>query len=120
MRIETERLVIRDLERKDQEQLFKIVWQKKWCALCVIGQRIVLIQSLLMGMWTGISHRRILQMCMKVSDLKYLILTIDEANEASCRVAERAGFELFEKRYPISHKQPNMESDCYYYYRKYR
>ena len=28
MRIETERLVIRDLERKDQEQLFKIVWQK--------------------------------------------------------------------------------------------
>ena len=32
--------------------------------------------------------------CMKVSDLKYLILTIDEANEASCTVAERAGFEL--------------------------
>lgn len=28
MRIETERLVIRDLERKDQEQLYKIVWQK--------------------------------------------------------------------------------------------
>lgn len=24
------------------------------------------------------------------------------------------------KRYPINHKQPNMESDCYYYYRKYR
>ncbi len=28
MRIETERLVIRDLERKDQKQLYKIVWQK--------------------------------------------------------------------------------------------
>ena len=28
MRIETERLIIRDLERKDQEQLYKIVWQK--------------------------------------------------------------------------------------------
>ena len=28
MRMETERLVIRDLERKDQEQLYKIVWQK--------------------------------------------------------------------------------------------
>lgn len=28
MRIETERLVIRDLERKDQEQLCKIVWKK--------------------------------------------------------------------------------------------
>ena len=72
MRIETERLVIRDLERKDQEQLFKIVWQKKWCALCVIGQRIVLIQSLLMGMWNGISHRRILQMCMNVKDMPLL------------------------------------------------
>ena len=29
MRIETERLVIRDLEQKDKEQLFKIVWQKE-------------------------------------------------------------------------------------------
>ena len=58
--------------------------------------------------------------CMEVSDLKYMILTIDCVNEASCKVAERAGFELFEKRYPINHKQPNMESDCYYYYRKYR
>ena len=58
--------------------------------------------------------------CMEVSDLNYMILTIDCANEASCKVAERAGFELFEKRYPINHKQPNMESDCYYYYRKYR
>ena len=28
MRIETQRLIIRDLERKDQEQLYKIVWQK--------------------------------------------------------------------------------------------
>ena len=28
--------------------------------------------------------------------------------------------ELFEKRTPISHKQPNMESDSYFYYRKYR
>ena len=58
--------------------------------------------------------------CMKVSDLPYLILTIDCANEKSCKVAERAGFELFEKRTPISHKQPNMESDSYFYYRKYR
>ena len=57
--------------------------------------------------------------CMEVSDLKYMILTIDCANEASCKVAERAGFELFEKRTPINHKQPNMVSDSYYYYRKY-
>lgn len=28
MKIETERLVIRDLEQKDKEQLFRIVWQK--------------------------------------------------------------------------------------------
>lgn len=58
--------------------------------------------------------------CMGVSDLKYLILTIYCASEASCIVAQRAGFELFEKRYPHSHKQPNMESDCYYCFRKYR
>ena len=29
-RIETERLVIRDLERKEQEQLYKIVWPISW------------------------------------------------------------------------------------------
>ena len=28
MKIETERLVIRDLEQKNKEQLFRIVWQK--------------------------------------------------------------------------------------------
>lgn len=58
--------------------------------------------------------------CFKVSDIPYLILTIDCANKASCRVAEKAGFELFERRTPIGHRQPNMESDSYYYYRKYR
>lgn len=58
--------------------------------------------------------------CMSVSHLPYMILTIDCANIASCKVAERAGFELFEKRTPIHHKQPNMESDSYFYYRKYR
>ena len=34
--------------------------------------------------------------------------------------AEKCGFELFEKRMPIGHKQPNMESDSYFYYRRYR
>ena len=29
MRIETERLIIRDLEHKDKERLFKIAWQKE-------------------------------------------------------------------------------------------
>lgn len=58
--------------------------------------------------------------CFKVSDIKYLILTIDCANIPSCRLAEKCGFELFEKRTPISHTQPNMESDSYFYYRKYR
>lgn len=58
--------------------------------------------------------------CFKVSDLPYLILTIDCANTASCRTAKKCGFELFEKRTPIGHKQPNMESDSYYYFRKYR
>lgn len=58
--------------------------------------------------------------CFNVSDIKYLILSIDCANLPSCRLAEKCGFELFEKRTPIGHKQPNMESDSYYYYRKYR
>jgi len=58
--------------------------------------------------------------CLKVSDIKYLILTIDCANTPSNGLAEKCGFELFEKRTPIGHKQPNMESDSYYYYRKYR
>ena len=58
--------------------------------------------------------------CFKVSDIKYLILTIDSANIPSRNLAEKCGFELFEKRIPIGHKQPNMESDSYFYYRKYR
>ena len=58
--------------------------------------------------------------CMEVSSLNYMILTIDCANAASCRVAEKSGFALFEKRTPIGHIQPNMVSDSYLYYRKNR
>ncbi len=58
--------------------------------------------------------------CFNVSDINYLILTIDCANIPSCHLAEKCGFELFEKRTPIKHKQPNMESDSYFYYRRYR
>ena len=62
----------------------------------------------------------LVEWCLKVSDIKYLILTIDCANIPSNKLAEKSGFELFEKRTPIGHKQPNMESDSYFYYRKYR
>lgn len=58
--------------------------------------------------------------CFQVSDIKYLILTIDCANIPSNKLAEKCGFQLFERRTPIGHKQPNMESDSYFYYRKYR
>lgn len=58
--------------------------------------------------------------CFTVSDIPYLILTIDCANTPSCTLAEKCGFELFEKRTPIGHAQPNMESDSYFYYRLYR
>ena len=58
--------------------------------------------------------------CFEVSDIPYLVLTIDCANVPSCKLAEKCGFEPFEKRTPIGHKQPNMESDSYYYYRMYR
>ena len=58
--------------------------------------------------------------CFEISDLSNLILSIVYANIPSCRMAEKCGFELFEKRTPIGHIQPNMESDSYYYYRIYR
>ncbi len=58
--------------------------------------------------------------CFGVSEIPYLILTIDCANTHSCKLAEKCGFVLFEKRTPIGHIQPNMESDSYYYYRLYR
>lgn len=58
--------------------------------------------------------------CFSVSEIQYLILTIDCANIPSCKLAEKCGFELFEKRTPIGHIQPNMESDSYYYYRLHR
>jgi len=58
--------------------------------------------------------------CFENSEVPYLILTIDCANTASCRLAEKCGYVLFEKRTPVGHRQPNMESDSYCYYRKYR
>lgn len=178
MRIETERLVIRDLEPKDEEQIVRIVWQKdtlrfmkdwsehskipgnikeyiewhqtqkdstdiyenKRYAITLKGED-VFIGTVGMGLEDTVNEvemayfldeeyqghgyatealNALFDWCMKVSDLPYLILTIDCANEKSCRVAERAGFELFEKRTPIGHRQPNMESDSYYYFRRYR
>lgn len=178
MHIETERLIIRDLEHGDQNQLFKIVRQpeivrfmRDWSvnkptpdsfkgyinwhqsqkdALDVYKNKRYAItlkgNNLLIGM-VGMGLDEILNevemayfvdedhqgqniatealnalfaWCMSLSELPYLILTIDCANIASCRVAEKAGFELFEKRTPLSHKQPNMISDTYYYYRRYR
>lgn len=58
--------------------------------------------------------------CISISDIPYLIITIDCANTTSCKVAEKANFKLFEKRTPIGHTQPNMESESYFYYRRYR
>ena len=178
MFIETERLVIRDLEPKDFEQLYRIIWQKNivrfmrdWSENSLVPgtlegyidwhqtqknstdvyvpkryaitrkEKDVLIGIVGMGLedtlnevemayfldeeYQGCGYATealitLFAWCIKVSDLPYLILTIDCANEKSCKVAERAGFELFEKRTPISHKQSNMESDSYFYYRKYR
>ena len=104
MSIRTQRLIIRDLERKDEAQLYKIVWQKNVVRF--------------MKDWS--EHSPSPESFHGYIDLPYLILTIDVANATSCKVAQKAGFELFEKRTPISHKQPNMESNSYFYYRKYR
>ncbi|WP_167956131.1 GNAT family N-acetyltransferase [Anaerosporobacter faecicola] len=178
MYIETERLIIRDLERKDAVRLYDIVWQrnvvrfmKDWSEngpspeafwdyidwhqtkknskdvyenkryAITLKQEDFMIGSVGMGVEDTLNEVEmayflddayqgngyatealgaLFDWCMSVSDLPYMILTIDCANEASCKVAERAGFELFEKRTPINHKQPNMESESYYYYRKYR
>lgn len=178
MYIKTNRLVIRDLERKDEEQLYKIVWQKNvvrfmkdWSEnspspesfhgyidwhqsqkdskdvyenkryAVALADSDMLVGMVGMGLEDTVNEvemayfideeyqgngyatealSALFKWCMEVSDLPYLILTIDCANDASCRVAEKAGFELFEKRTPISHKQPNMVSDSYFYFRKYR
>lgn len=61
--------------------------------------------------YTAEAVNELVNWCFKVSDLKYLILTIDCANLPSCRLAKKCNFELFEKRTPISHKQHNMESN---------
>lgn len=58
--------------------------------------------------------------CFRMSEIRYLILTIDCANIPSCHLAEKCGFQVFEKRIPLGHKQPNMESDSYFYFRRYR
>lgn len=178
MHIETDRLIIRDLEHKDSTQLFKIVWQKNMLRFMrdwsensptpesfkgyidwhqtqkdskdiyenkryaiTLKENDMLIGSVGMGLEETVNEvemayfldedyqgkgyatealKALFDWCISVSDIPYMILTIDCANKASCKVAERAGFELFEKRTPISHKQPNMESDSYFYYRKYR
>lgn len=178
MYIETKRLVIRDLERKDEEQLFKIVWQKnvveymrdwsenspspeafdgyidwhqsqkdskdvyenKRYAVTLKGSDL-LIGMVGMGLEDTLNEvemayfidedyqgngyatealNALFDWCISVSDLSYLILTIDSKNVASCKVAQKAEFELFEERIPLSHKQPNMVSKSYFYYRKYR
>jgi len=55
-----------------------------------------------------------------VSNVPWLIATIDCANEASCKTALSCGFALYERRTPMNHKQHNMESDSYFYFRRYR
>ena len=178
MRIETMNVIIRDFERKDAENLYRIVrekdilrfmadwteigdspeeywsyidWhQKKKDSTDVYeNKRYVIalpdtdemIGSVGMGLedtlnevevayfmsekyqnkgFTKEAVNALVDWCFSVSDIEYLILTIDCANIPSCHLAEKCGFELFEKRTPISHKQPNMESDSYFYYRKYR
>ena len=178
MHIETPRLIIRDLEQEDKEQLFRIVWQKNFVRFMkdwsenspepesfrgyidwhqsqknskdvyenkryavALKENNLLIGMVGMGLEDTLNEvemayfmdeayqgngyatealNGLFEWCMDVSELPYMILTIDCANEASCRVAQKAGFELFEKRTPIGHKQPNMVSDSYYYYRRYR
>ncbi|OVE64373.1 GNAT family N-acetyltransferase [Clostridium diolis] len=178
MLIETERLIIRDFQHEDKENLMKIIWQKDvirfmkdWSENSTVKGRLLgyidwlqaqkdskdiyenkryavtlketddLIGMVGMGLEDTLNEvemayfidekhvgngyatealRALYEWCIRVSDIPYMILTIDCKNIASCKVAEKAQFELFEKRTPIGHKQSNMESDSYFYYRKYR
>ena len=178
MIIETERLIIRDFQNNDKENLMKIIWQKNvvrfmkdWSENSTVEGRLSgyidwlqtqksskdiyenkryavvlketdeLIGMVGMGLEDTLNEvemayfidegyagngyatealKALYEWCISVSDVPYMILTIDCANTASCKVAEKAKFILFEKRTPLGHKQPNMESDSYYYYRRYR
>lgn len=178
MRIETNNLIIRDFERKDAENLYRIVREKNilrfmpdWAEnsdspqsyfgyidwhqakrnssdiyenkryVIALSDTDEMIGMVGMGLedtlnevevayfmsekcqrkgYTEEAVNALVNWCFSVSDIKYLILTIDCGNIPSCRLAEKCGFELFEKRTPMGHKQPNMESDSYFYYRKYR
>lgn len=178
MRIETNNIIIRDFERKDSEDLFRIVREKNifgfmpdWAEnsdspqsffdyidwhqtkrnstdiyenkryVIALPDTDEMIGMVGMGLedtlnevevayfmseryqrngYTKEAVNALVEWCFKVSDIKYLILSIDCSNIPSCRLAEKCGFELFEKRTPIGHKQPNMESDSYFYYRQYR
>lgn len=178
MRIDTNRLVIRDFERKDAENLFRIVREKNivrfmfdWSEgtnspedfygyidwhqskknstdiyenkryvialpdsdemIGMVGMGLedtlneVEVAYFMSEKYQGKGYAKeavnaLVDWCFNVCDINYLILTIDCANTSSCHLAEKCGFEVFEKRTPIGHKQPNMESDSYFYYRKYR
>lgn len=178
MRLNTERLVIRDLEDGDAERLYQIVWQKdvvrfmgdwsehqttvadtkrfiQWrreqidtadiyenrryaIALkdsdrligivgtgLVEGPHEVELAYFLAEAYQGKGYATeavtaLAEWYFRQAPVPYVILTIDCANRPSCNVAKRAGFELYEKRTPIGHQQPDMESDSYFYYRKYR
>lgn len=175
MKIETQRLYIRDFSKEDEPELKKIIWQKNvvrfmkdWSENSKVEGRLtgyldwlqsqkksidvyenkryaVVIKenNQLAGMvgmgledtlhevemayfideslagrgYATEALKALVKWCFEVSEIPYMILTIDSANTASCKVAQKAGFELFEKRIPIGHKQPNMESESYYYYR---
>jgi RimJ/RimL family protein N-acetyltransferase len=178
MRIETNHLIIRDFERKDAENLYRIVREKNiirfmpdWSEnnytpqsyygyidwhqskknstdiyenkryVIALPDTDEMVGMVGMGLEDTLNeveiayfmsekHQRkgytkeaidaLVNWCFSMSDIKYLILSIDSANTPSCQLAEKCGFKLFEKRTPIGHKQPNMESDSYFYYRKYR
>ena len=178
MLIETERLIIRDFQHKDEKNLLKIIWQKNvvrfmrdWSENSTVEGRLSgyidwlqtqsdskdiyenkryavelkekngLIGMVGMGLEDTLNEvemayfidedyagngyatealNALYEWCISVSDIPYMIITIDCENAASCKVAEKAQFKLFERRTPIGHKQPNMVSDSYFYFRKYR
>jgi hypothetical protein len=70
MTIEGNHILIRDFERKDAEDLYRIVREKNILRFMTIGQKTVIRQSLFMNLLIGYKAKKTLLMFMKIKEMK--------------------------------------------------
>lgn len=112
MHLITERLIIRDFSQDDKPALFDMIWQpnvvrfmRDWSEHTTDAEKL-----------TGfIEYMQSKSACTDVRENKRYGIEL----RATGQLIGMVGMGLEERR-PIGHKQPNMVSDSYYYYRKYR